>query len=256
MRPALMLLCLLASGSHALAENTKPAAAGDFYAPQFSPNGTHLLVTGERMHGVKEIHLASGSVRELVDAPRVGTSAHYRKDGLVAFQANRAGKLRDLVLNKRGGAEEVVPPEPRVFAHNNRIYVRTASGLKSVGSGDRFFGPVLSPDGSKVAFTGLATGIHVYDLRAESHDIVGPGTAPSWSPDGSTLAYERTEDDGHEIVASDIWVWNQQAGTRNFTNSDSRMERRPAWSPDGKRMAYDNDRGAIYIVVVTPEVSK
>lgn len=256
MRPALMLICLLASGSHALAETAKPAASGDFYAPQFSPDGSHLLVTGERMHGLKEIHLASGSVRSLSDAPRLGTSAHYRKDGLVAFKATRAGKLRDLVLNQEGNMEEIIEPEARTFAHSNRIYVRTKDGVKNISSGDRFFGPMLSPDGKKVAFTGLATGIHVYDLRTGAREIVGPGTAPRWSPDSLSLAYERTEDDGHDIVASDIWVWTERKGTQNFTKSDTLVERRPAWSPDGKHMAFDNDRGAIYIVTVAPEVSQ
>lgn len=254
MRPVLILFCLLGSAAHAAADSTEPIASGNFYAPRFSPDGGSLLVTGERMHGLVEIEVKTGNTRTLVDAPKVGLTGNYLADGRVSFAAKRAGDIRNLVLDANGVTEQIEVAEPIAFAHRDRIYVRSSSGLVAVGTGDQFFAPVMSPDNSKLAFTGLATGIHVYDLHAGVLTHVGPGTAPSWSPDGATLAYERTEDDGHDIIGSDLWLWTPNTKARNFSQSDTAIERRPAWSPDGKRIAFDDDQGSIY--VVSTEVAK
>jgi Tol biopolymer transport system component len=206
------------------------------------------------MHGLVEIDVETGDARALVDAPKVGLSGRYLADGRVSFEARRAGATRTLALDAKGVAEEIEAAEQIAFAHRDRIYVRSASGLVAVGTGDQFFAPVVSPDNSKLAFTGLATGIHVYDLRTGVHKHVGPGTAPTWSPDSEALVYERTEDDGHDIIGSDLWLWSQDAGARNFSQSETAIERRPVWSPDGKRIAFDDDQGSIY--VVSAEVAK
>jgi TolB protein len=59
-----------------------------------------------------------------------------------------------------------------------------------------------------------------------------PVMSPSWSPDGSRLAYVSFE--GH---ASSIWVQNVSAGTRQKVSSWAGINGAPAWSPDGSRLA-------------------
>ena len=67
---------------------------------------------------------------------------------------------------------------------------------------DRFFDPQLAPDGRSVAFVGLATGVHVVELDSGRVRHAGPGTRPTWTPDSRWVIYERTEDDGEDVVGS------------------------------------------------------
>ena len=123
------------------------------------------------------------------------------------------------------------------FTQDDRAYVvDRANKLVRVGSGDRFFGAVVSPDGDKVVFQGLTTGLHLYVRSTGTLRHIGPGTAPAWSPDSTRLVYEVTEDDGHEIVASDLYIYEVASDrVAALTTTDRVVERRPSFSPDGSQ---------------------
>lgn len=57
---------------------------------------------------------------------------------------------------------------------------------------------------------------------------------PAWSPDGSMIAFERPNANGH----SDIWVYRADGVAAALTRTPARNERDPSWSPDGTRVAY------------------
>jgi len=231
---------------------TLVSSEGDFLAPQFSPDGSKLLVTGSKMRGLAEIAVASGEVIWLLDEARVGAHSRYLRDGRIAFRARRLGKMRDLIIGPKGAISElhlaVARSAMKVFAKEDQIYLRTQSGTIQVSSGDRFFSPILSPDKSKIVFTGLATGVHLYDIKTRKHLRIGVGTEPSWSPDSTRIAFERTEDDGHHIVGSEIWLWSEASGAHPITKTERMIERRPSWNPTGTKLAFDDDAGAIYIL--------
>ncbi len=249
--PCVVSIVLLLS-SKARAENPDATlvAKGSFVAPQFSPDGESLLITATRMHGIGEISLRTGTVRWLLDEARVGTHSHYRSDGTISFRAKRAGKTRTLQIDQHQKISETRELPAKVFAHRDKIYLRIDKSIMQIGSGDRFFAPLLSPDESKIAFTGLATGVHVYDIATKTQTHVGIGTAPAWSPDSKSVVFERTEDDGHTIVGSELWLWSTTSKARAFTHTPTRVERRPSWSPNGRQIAFDDNQGAIYVVSV------
>jgi Tol biopolymer transport system component len=223
-------------------------ATGGWQAPRFSPDGTELLVSGERFAGLSLLSIETGRVTRLVDDEGAGIDARFTGDGRVAFRARRAGERRDLIVGRDLVVRIAPSADPIAWARGDRIWLRTADGVVPAGTGDRFFAPIVSPDGSRVAFQGLTTGIHVVDVATGQVTHVGRGTAPAWSADGSWLIFERTEDDGHTIVASDLWTWRPGRGAAQLTDTDDLVERRPSISPDGLTIAFDDDAGSIHLL--------
>lgn len=61
---------------------------------------------------------------------------------------------------------------------------------------------------------------------------------PSWSPDGSLIAFFSLRSGNY-----DIWVMDSDGQNQRQLTDDPADDRRPAWSPDGKYIAFDSDRG-------------
>jgi Tol biopolymer transport system component len=71
--------------------------------------------------------------------------------------------------------------------------------------------------------------------------------APTWSPDGAQIAFER---DGEIMVINVVG-----GGPSNVTNHPA-QESSPAWSPDGSKIAFASDRdGQVELYLMNPEGS-
>lgn len=228
----------------------REVARGGYSVVSFAPDGRDLLLSGPKLRGLYLARVDGSAVRQLTDDASAGVHARFTGSSAIEYRALRAGVRRDLVIDRSGRAgSRAAAQAPIAFARDDRMYVIDRSGaLTRIGSGDRFFGAVVSPDGDRVAFEGLSTGIYVYTRSTAGLVHVGPGTSPSWSPDGARLVYELTEDDGHEIVASDLLLYDA-AGDRvqRLTATDAIIERRPRFSPDGAAIAYDDGAGAVFV---------
>jgi TolB protein len=78
-----------------------------------------------------------------------------------------------------------------------------------------------------------------------------PIMSPSWSPDGSHLAYVSFET-GHAAVFVQSLYTNQRMKIADFRGSNSA----PAWSPDGKKLAVVLSRdGSSQIYLIAPDGS-
>lgn len=73
-----------------------------------------------------------------------------------------------------------------------------------------------------------------------------PIMSPSWSPDGSRLAYV-----SFEHRRPEIFVQNLQTGQRDLVSKSDGMNGAPAWSPDGRQLALtltSGDNPDIYVL--------
>ena len=131
---------------------------------------------------------------------------------------------------------------------------RLVRPLRESGSWSSDLAPELSPDGSRIAYTrGIATQTsgeadHIYVIDSTGSGrpkqlTEGSFTAtlwPTWSPDGSRLAFAQGEGD-----SSSIWVMNANGKNGRALTEDDLVEDAtftpdefPTWSPDGERIAY------------------
>lgn len=110
--------------------------------------------------------------------------------------------------------------------------------------------PQWSPDETQVCFECWA-GIYVYDIASYKVIFLDQGTSPNWSADSRHIVYEQTQDNGHEIIASELFMIDSNGQNRQHLSADlSGLARRPSLSSDGQQLAFDLD-GNVFIADIT-----
>jgi Tol biopolymer transport system component len=113
----------------------------------------------------------------------------------------------------------------------------------------------LSPDEKKIAFEIMGGNMYVMNIDGTGLTDLGRGYRAAWSPDSQHLVYMITEDDGHQVLSSDIFTIKIDGTQKtNLSNTDNILEMNPDWSPDGNSIVFDNPReGAIYRMEIVNE---
>jgi Tol biopolymer transport system component len=103
-----------------------------------------------------------------------------------------------------------------------------------------------SPDGTRVAFDSNRDGeraVYVANRDGtDAHRVSGPGFAavPTWSPDGTTLAFSRAEPDRPQVW--NLWLQNLETSQmRRLTSYRFGQTWSASWFPDGRRICYSHD---------------
>ncbi len=73
---------------------------------------------------------------------------------------------------------------------------------------------------------------------------------PSFSPDGSKLAYSEFERDEYQNVIEEVGILDLSKGSFEKITSEGADSFEPAWSPTGQQIAYTSDRGGNYDIWV------
>jgi len=90
-----------------------------------------------------------------------------------------------------------------------------------------------------------AGSIWVVNPKSGQERRVGPGSQPSWSPDGTKLAYVAVPQSG---VYNDIYVRRANgSGSKRLTRTPNVNEDQPAWSSGGRWIVFTGKQG-VYVM--------
>ena len=148
----------------------------------------------------------------------------------IAYSADSNGETSIRVIRAVGGDDRV-------------IHVEGAEGTFAI------FSAQISPDGTRVLFDrGTDAGFDVFVMDVDGTDVhrlttTGDDYDPSWSPDGSEIAFSREDDskaDADTTVTSDIFVMDADGeNVRRLTRGGPKNTyHNPVWSPDGSKIAF------------------
>jgi len=105
--------------------------------------------------------------------------------------------------------------------------------------------PSWSPDARRIAyvsFEGGVSGVYVQTLRTGTRERVsaraGVNSAPSFSPDGRTLALVLSRDTGN----LDIHTLDLSTQVLRQLTTDAAIDTEPTWSADGRSIYFNSDR--------------
>ena len=149
------------------------------------------------------------------------------------------------VVSKDTEAVVILSYEEDGYAHFF-AYIPGKMPLTRITAGDwDDITPSPSPNGEKIAFASNRNGFwDLYLLDLASGDVTQLTDtpqyegAPTWSPDGSFLAFESYDNDNLDIVVGPA---NDPLSKPILLTTSSASDHSPVWAPDGRHIAFISD---------------
>ena len=245
--------------------------AADLQSPAISPDGSHVLMFKRgnpgNPHHLLHWSLETPVTEEILTDTELSSHVTWQNDDEFSVREHTApffrnGAVRQYriatkspTLKKRSphtDARSLADDADDVIILENAEN-QTLQAISDIRT-DRYFAPIVSPDARFVAFTGLTTGIHVFDIAQNAVVFIGShGTAPAFSPDGRFLVYANTRDNGHEITSGELVLVDLDTHTyRYISNPNHEIRIRASLSNGAAYIAYQTDDDRIFRAQLSP----
>jgi hypothetical protein len=187
------------------------------------------------------------------------TQAWYASADGSLVRADESGRLtvmtddvqgRDLDVRAAKGLAVSREPGDRIVLHAWRGGDRQQKVLLT---GEYFFNPRLSPDGSRVLVAeSRAGGGHMWLVETASGQAIdlGQGYDAAWHPDGQRVVFVRLQHDGEKVTASTVYLLDlsTRRETALLRAQGDTAPLAPAISPDGTLLAYATAGGGVVLI--------
>jgi len=143
--------------------------------------------------------------------------------------------------SERGDFEGIVLclPSGQAVSFDNK---KNLSNSAEKSSDKVFFLPRYSQDGKAFILHCLDGHIYLGSIGSPGLKDIGEGSSARFARNGSAVIFERTLDDGHAVVSSDLFIYENASGlTYQITNTPDKIERHPAMAEDGHTVFFDLD---------------
>jgi Tol biopolymer transport system component len=252
---------------------TSPAAGGDV-APVWSPDGERIAFEWTRS-GNSDIYIVVGEDEPvaLIDWPSEESFPAWSPDGQsVAFSSDRDGSEDIFAVEVESRSVEKITADDGfelapwwsrdeiVFFSDRAGGVDVFSKKLSTGAtvplthdGENTF-PVVSPDGSRLAWVRPGKGLAVLDRSTGQIAIAerprNVKFRPSWSANGEFIAVT-AEDWG----SNDVYLLTADLSAALLLTNGAGFDGVPSWAPDMDRIAVVSDRDGTMCIWIVSGVS-
>lgn len=219
-----------ASGAHQL------AMGGALSQPRWAPDGSTLayVYRGTNFADIFVTDDQGQSLTRLTDSQSTVLDNNdwnlrptFSPDGkLIAFVSDRNSTFPTLwLMNAADGSGRHALPTPGLLQEAVDSLAWSPDGAQLAVT---LFN---EPSPTQIALVPLgATG---RQLSRQLTDLAGGALDPSWSPDGSWLAFA-----GRDGFTMDVYAIQPDGSGETRLTSDGVLARSPVWSPDGRQIAY------------------
>jgi TolB protein len=199
-----------------------------------SPDGKKILFESS-VAGHYELFTMNADGSSVVQLTHTGTNhdtPSWSPDGRkIAFVSDRNGHEVIYVMDADGSSEQPVTSATADSIHPNW----SPDSRKLIYCADDDLHP---PKKNEAA-------IYVVDLQSGQATTLiseGTNTYPSWSPDGSKIAFRKMVGE----MNSEVFIANSDGTAQKNVTEHPAFDGWPAWSPDGKQIAFSSNRRANY----------